>query len=140
VTCTAPGRRPGAALPSQRARVETLALPLRVGENGRLERTDAVSALLSVIGAMAAAPASSWAHAPWFGLQEAFAKPSLQRADQHDIQTRLNHALAELGVTWATVASVNLSAEERRPERSARRFDITLELAEGNVVHRSLNT
>jgi hypothetical protein len=123
-----------------RARVETLALPLAVRPDGRLARTDAVAALLSVIRAMAAAPASSWAHAPWFGLQEAFGNPSLQREDQHDIQTKLNLALRELGVTWATVVSVNLPEEERRPERSARRFDIALQLAEGNVVHRSLNT
>jgi len=120
--------------------VETLALPLRVDKDGRLARTDAVTALLSIIRAMAAAPATGWAHAPWFGLQEAFGNPSLQRADQHDIQAKLNLALTQLGVTWASVLSVSLPDEERRPEQSARRFDIALKLAEGNVVHRSLNT
>lgn len=119
--------------------MKTLALPLKVEPDGRLARTDPVTSLLALIRAMAASPRSSWAHAEWFGLQEAFGSPALQRSDQHDIQARLNHALAELGITWATVAAVDLPEEERRPERSARRFEITLELAGGDVAHRSLN-
>lgn len=118
--------------------MKTLALPLRVASNGLLERDDHVTALLSVIRAMAFSPRSTWAHAPWFGLQEVFGNPSLQRADQHDIQAKLNLALTELGVTWATVLSVTLPDDERRPERNARRFDITLELAGGQAVHRTL--
>lgn len=119
--------------------MQTVALPLAVDKDGRLARTDPVTSLLALIRAMAASPRSTWAHAEWFGLQEAFASPALQRSDQHDIQARLNDALAALGITWATVAAVHLPEEERRPGQSTRRFAITLQLAGGDVAHRNLN-
>jgi hypothetical protein len=116
--------------------VESLALPLRIGKDGRLARTDAVTALLSVIRAMAASPASSWAHAPWFGLQEVFEKANTEREDQHDIQDALNRGLAGLGVTWASVGPVRLVRGEAP---GVRRFELTLLLSGGQAVHRTLN-
>jgi len=115
--------------------VETLALPLRVDKDtGRLVREDAVTALLSVMRAMAASPASSWAHAPWFGLQEVFERANVEREDQHDIQAALNRGLEGLGVDWARVGPVRLV----RGAPGERRFELTLELAGGRAVHRSL--
>ena len=115
--------------------METLALPFSVDDKGRLARTDAVTSLLSVIRAMAAAPASSWAHAPWFGLQEAFAAANVQLRQQPALEDALNRALAGLGVDWARVAAVSTPELQAPGER---RFELTLELAGGRAVHRSL--
>jgi hypothetical protein len=116
--------------------VNTLALPLRVGRDGLLERDDHVTALLSVIRAMAFSPRSTWAHAPWFGLQEVFENANTEREDQHDIQDALNRGLAGLGVTWASVGPVRLVRGEAP---GVRRFELALLLAGGQVVHRTLN-
>lgn len=115
--------------------MKTLALPLRVDRNGLLERDDPVTALLSVIRAMASSPRSTWAHAPWFGLQEVFESANTEREDQHDIQDALNRGLAGLGVTWASVGPVRLVRGEAP---GVRRFELTLELAGGRAVHRTL--
>lgn len=131
----APRREPHPA-PQRRFRVQTLALPLSVDRDGRLARTDPVSSLLAVVRAMAASPRSSWAHAPWFGLQEAFENANLEREDQHDLQDALNRGLRGLGIDWATVASVRAPWGQAPGER---RFDVTLQLRDGTAVHRSLN-
>lgn len=116
--------------------MQTLALPLSVHSDGRLARTDPVASLLAVMRAMAASPRSSWAHAPWFGLQEVFENANLEREDQHDLQDALNRALQGLGIDWATVASVRAPGGRAPGERH---FDVTLQLRDGNVVHRSFN-
>ena len=82
-----PGPPGSRAVPRTDFRVELLALPLSVDpESGRLARTDAVSALLSVIRAMAGTSGSGEGPTAWFGLQEMFAEPALQRGDHRDEQ------------------------------------------------------
>ncbi len=115
--------------------MQTLALPLRVGADGRLERTDPVNSLLAVIQAMAGSPAASWRHAPWFGLQEVFEGANLALEQQPGLADAINRALAGLGVTWARVDSV---IAPRNRAQGAPRFDITLVLVDGQTVHRSL--
>jgi hypothetical protein len=117
--------------------VETLALPLQIGKDGLFVRTDRVSSLLAVIRAMAASPASSWRHAPWFGLQEVFAAASADRGEQQPaVEDALNRALVGLGIHWARVEAVTLPREQAPGERS---FSITLDCGEGGAVHREVS-
>ena len=113
-----------------------LAWPIRVDKDGRLERTDdPVGSLLSVIRAMAASPASSWRHAPWFGLQEVFEGVNTELQEHPAVADALSHALKQLGIHWAEVATVLL---DRGTPPGERRFRITFTTRDG-PVHRSLS-
>lgn len=100
-----------------------LSLPLRVTPEGQLERTDAVTSLLSTIQAMAATSRQAWPHAPWFGLQELFSDAGPDVQEHPRLVAALNAAFVGLGVDWARVSSV------RKPHirvHGERNFDITL--------------
>jgi hypothetical protein len=110
--------------------MRTLALPLRVNSDGKLERADAADALMAMIRAMVAASPASGTH---FGVHEAFrrANPALQ--DQHRLADALNAALAELGIGWARVLEVHTETVEQPWER---RFGVTLRIdGREQVVH-----
>jgi hypothetical protein len=102
--------------------VRTLALPLRVNRDGKLERADAGDTLLAMIRAMVAASPASGTR---FGVHEAFrrANPALQ--DQQCLADALNEALTELGIDWARVLGVHTEPGEQPWER---RFGITLHI------------
>lgn len=119
--------------------METLALPLRVRPDGRLQKTDPVSSVLSVIRAMAASPASTWAHAPWFGLQELFGQVNPRLENHPALADALNRALAELGVGWIRVAEVKLSRPEAAGTPGTHHFDLTMVTADGTAVHRRVS-
>ena len=53
--------------------MRTLALPIRIGPDGRLARGDAVEALAQTFRLMATSPRGACGGMPWFGLQELFA-------------------------------------------------------------------
>lgn len=117
--------------------VDTLALPLRIGPDGLFERTDRVSSLLAVIRAMASSPASSWHHAPWFGLQEVFAEATSERGEaQPAVEDALNRGLAGLGINWARIESVAMQRGRAPGERS---FTLTLVFGDGSVAHREVS-
>jgi hypothetical protein len=121
--------------------VETLALPLRVRPDGRLQKTDPVTSVLSVIRAMAASPASTWAHAPWFGLQEHFASVNPRLENHPALADALNRGLAELGVGWIRVTEVKLSrpAPAGAATPGTHHFDLTMVTADGTAVHRRVS-
>lgn len=102
--------------------MRTLALPLRVNPDGKLERANAADTLLAMIRAMVAASPASGSR---FGVHEAFrrANPALQ--DQQRLADALNEALAELGIDWARVLGVHT---ERSGQPWERRFGITLHI------------
>ena len=83
-----------------------VALPLRVGRDGRLVRSDPREALVALIRVMAGTPRSAWPHAPWFGLQEVFAAAHPATEEQPAIAEALNAAFVGLGVRWARVLRV----------------------------------
>lgn len=100
-----------------------LSLPLRITQEGQLERTDPVTSLLGMVQAMAATSRQAWPHAPWFGLQELFADASADVQEHPRLVAALNASFAGLGIGWARVSSV------RRPKTrdpGERNFDITL--------------
>ena len=83
------------------------ALPLRVTAQGTLAQQDAFDAVLGLIQAMAGTTSTTWAHAPWFGLFEAFAEAaSREKQDHEGIKDSLNQALREMGVGNYQVLSV----------------------------------
>ncbi|HEX8455182.1 MAG TPA: hypothetical protein VF647_24090 [Longimicrobium sp.] len=102
--------------------MRTLALPLRVEPDGKLERADAGDTLMAMIRAMVAASPASGTR---FGVHEAFrrANPALQ--DQQCLADALNEALAELGIDWARVVGVHTEPAQEPWER---RFGITLRI------------
>ena len=107
-------------------------LPLRVGADGRLARGEPRETLVRMIRVMAATPAATWPHAPWFGLQEVFASARLQLAEQEGIADALNAAFRALGVRWARVAYVHTVGGDAYGERT---FRIGLEVEGGRIVH-----
>ena len=102
--------------------MRTLALPLRVNPDGKLERADAADTLLAMIRAMVAASPASGSR---FGVHEAFcrANPALQ--DQPRLADALNEALRELGIDWARVSRVHTEPAAQPWER---RFGVTLRI------------
>ncbi|HEY0096277.1 MAG TPA: hypothetical protein VGB96_18250 [Archangium sp.] len=102
--------------------MRTLALPLRVNPDGKLERADTGETLLAMIRAMVSASSASGSR---FGVHEAFrrANPALQ--DQQRLADALNEALAELGIDWARVVAVHTEPAEQPWER---RFGVTLKI------------
>jgi hypothetical protein len=102
--------------------MRTLALPLRVNPDGKLERADAGDTLMAMIRAMVAASPASGTR---FGVHEAFRRANPELQDQQRLADALNEALAELGIEWARVLGVHTESSEQPWER---RFGITLRI------------
>ena len=112
-----------------------IALPLRVGNDGRLARGEPVGELVRLFRVMVATSARAWPHAPWFGLAEVFAAANVELEDQQGLADALNQALRALGVEWARVAYVHTVPGADYGERN---FQIALETEGRSVVHASL--
>jgi hypothetical protein len=115
--------------------MKSVALPLRVTAQGKLEEGDAFDALVALIRAMSSSPATAWRHAPWFGLLEHFEGANLGLQEQVGIRDALNLALDRLGVDWARVESVGPAPGATPHERA---FRLTFVGPDGRSVHRSL--
>jgi hypothetical protein len=126
------------------AEFRALALPLRVGADGQIERKDAVDALCDLMGSMAGTTAGTWPHARWFGLHEVILGARLELQDQSVLADAYNRAFTELGIDWARVHEIRtspLTEEEIRAKmrrQDVRRFDVTL-MVDGKPVFRGLN-
>ncbi|MGE0442938.1 MAG: hypothetical protein AB7L66_17615 [Gemmatimonadales bacterium] len=99
------------------------ALPVRIGPDGKLLQEDAFDAVLRIIAVMAGTTPTTWPHAPWFGLLEAFGEASRrERQDHENLRDAINLALRELGVADIRVQSVTTGSMDggRRP------FQLTL--------------
>jgi len=115
--------------------VRTVALPIRITRDGQLERGEATDQVIRLIQAMAATTATSWPHAPWFGLFELFNDANLGLQEQPGLVDALNTALRNLGAGWAEVQHVRTSPNRNPGER---RFDITLLVDGERAVHGSV--
>lgn len=112
-----------------------IALPLRVGQDGRLARGEPVAELVRLFRVMAATRPNAFPHAPWFGLADEFAGANVELQDQQGLADALNRGLQGLGVGWARVAYVH-SVPAGYGERS---FRIALEVdGEESVRHADL--
>ncbi|MBX3145449.1 MAG: hypothetical protein KF785_01655 [Gemmatimonadales bacterium] len=83
------------------------ALPLRIDATGSLVRQDDFDAVLGLISAMAGTTSTTWPHARWFGLFEAFTDAGRRQQQDHEtLKDAINLALRELGVEQFRVQSV----------------------------------
>jgi hypothetical protein len=108
-----------------------LALPIRVGPDGRLGRGEGDEVLVEFIGVLAATTAGTWPHAPWLGLHELFARANLGLREQPAIADAIDLAFRQLGVSDVVVQSVRTAPQRDLGER---RFEVTL-LRSGRPVH-----
>lgn len=106
----------------------TIALPLRVTQDGHLAREDGADALVRLIGAMAATTAGTWPHARWFGLHERVLGVNPDVEDQAGLTDAFNESLERLGVSWARVSQVR--SVRGGAAWGERRFSITLLVGE----------
>lgn len=108
------------------------ALPLRVTPEGRLAQQDPLEAVLETIRVMAGTTATTWPHAPWFGLFELFTEAAgRQKQDHESLKDALNLALGNLGVAAYTVQAVTTGAADGSGRRS---FQLTLLDRQGQAL------
>lgn len=86
--------------------VQTLAFPMRLRENGLLERTDAAASLIALLQTMARTPQGSWQACPSFGLRDLFEDHRMRADVPRLAQRRINDALHELGMEQYIVSEV----------------------------------
>ncbi len=104
--------------------MQSLAFPMRLQENGLLQRDDKTNSLLALLQMMARTPQGSWQACPAFGLRDLF-EHGRQRADLARIAAdRINGTLRELGIGDFTVTEV---VREMSANRDIDTYSITLE-------------
>ncbi len=107
--------------------MQSLAIPLRLQENGLLRREDGTRSLLALLDVMARTPQGSWQACPKFGLRDLF-ENGRQRADLARLAAdRINNTFRELGMTEYTVTAV---VRELSANRETDTYSITLQHAE----------
>lgn len=103
--------------------MRSTALPLSVQPDGRLAQIDAFDAVIGLVGVMAGTTSTTWPHAPWFGLLEAFTEAARrERQDHENLRDAINLALRNLGVERVKVQSVTTGAIDG----GRRAFQLTL--------------
>lgn len=104
--------------------MHSIAFPMRLQENGLLQRGDKATSIIALLKVMATTPAGSWVACPSFGLRDLF-ENSRQRADVAALAAiRINEALLDLGIENYVVTEV---VREMSPGREIDTYSITLE-------------
>jgi hypothetical protein len=104
--------------------VQSIVFPMRLQENGLLQRGDRAASLIALLRMMAGTPAGSWAACPTFGLRDLF-EYGRQRADVARLAAiRINETLKDLGIENYVVTEV---VREISPGRDTDTYSITLE-------------
>ena len=104
--------------------MHSIAFPMRLQENGLLQRGDKAASIIALLKVMATTPAGSWAACPSFGLRDLF-ENSRQRADVAALAAiRINETLIDLGIENYVVTEV---VREMSPGRETDTYSITLE-------------
>jgi hypothetical protein len=103
-----------------------LSFPLRLQENGLLQRGSEAASVVALLQLMARTPQGSWAGSPVFGLRDLF-EDSRQRADTARlVMERVNEALADLQLHQYVVTEV---VREISPGRDVDTYSIALGMA-----------
>lgn len=106
--------------------MQSVAFPLRLEENGFLQRTSQAASLIALLQLMARTPRGTWAACPSFGLRDLF-ENNRQRADTARLaMERINEALADLDLEHIVVTEV---VREISPGRDTDTYAIALEMA-----------
>ena len=115
--------------------MQSIAFPMRLGENGLLRREEGTASLVALLQVMARTPQGSWRGCPGFGLRDLF-EQQRQRADTARLmQQRINQTLAELGIGRLVAVEV---VRELSPGRETDTYAITLEGATAERVSTKL--
>ena len=86
--------------------METVAIPLRLQENGLLQREGKNQSVLALLAIMARTPQGSWQGCPVFGLRDLFEDRG-NRADlARAVAERINETFADLGMQDYVVTEV----------------------------------
>ncbi len=104
--------------------MQSLAFPMRLKENGLLERHDRAASLIALLQMMARTPKGSWAACPGFGLRDLFEDNAVRGDKARLALLRINEVLADLAITEYVVSDVFC---ESSPGRGTDTYAITVE-------------
>lgn len=103
--------------------MQCIAFPMRLQQNGLLQRDSQTASLISLLQVMARTPAGSWAACPEFGLRDLF-EGSRQRADVARIATeRINRVFKDLDLSGFCVSDI---VREISANRDTDTYSITI--------------
>ncbi len=106
--------------------MQSLAFPMRLQENGLLQREERIASLVALLQIMARTPRGSWQACPGFGLRDLF-ENTRQRADTARLaMLRINESLLDLQIRDFVVTEI---VRELSPGRDTDTYAITLENA-----------
>jgi len=110
--------------------VSSLAYPIRLQENGLLERGERIASLVALLKMMAQTTQGSWSACPSFGLRDLF--ENRLRADTARLaQQRINHSLEELGIADYVVTDV---VREISAQQETDTYSITMQCRGSNEI------
>jgi hypothetical protein len=84
----------------------SLSFPMRLQQNGLLERGEQVASLIALLQMMARTPQGSWQACPAFGFRDLFEDRRLRSDTAALTQIRINATLEDLGITDYVVTDV----------------------------------
>lgn len=103
-----------------------LTSPLRLQENGLLQRGSQAASVIALLQVMARTPRGSWPGCPAFGLRDLFEDSRLRADAARLAMERINETLADLELNNYVVTEV---VREISPGRDMDTYSISLELA-----------
>ena len=107
---------------------QALVIPMRLRENGLLERDSLAASLTQLLQVMARTPAATWAACPEFGLRDLFEDQRLRADVARLAMERINRVFSDLGLGDVTVSEV---VREISAHRDVDTYSITLSHNEG---------
>ena len=108
--------------------MSSLVFPMRLLENGLLERGEPEASLVALLLMMARTPQGSWSACPVFGLRDLF-ENRLRADTARLVQQRINETLEILGITEYLVTEV---VREISAQREKDTYSITLQRSGSN--------
>jgi hypothetical protein len=106
--------------------VQSLAFPMRLQENGLLQRAPQASSVIALLQLMARTPRGSWPGCAVFGLRDLFENSRLRADTARLAMERINEALADLDLHGYRVTEV---IRELSPGRETDTYSIVVEVA-----------
>ena len=106
--------------------MQSLAFPMRLQENGLLQRAPQSASVVALLQLMARTPRGSWAGSPVFGLRDLFENSRLRADTARLAMERINEALVDLDLRGYTVSEV---VRELSPGRETDTYSIVIEVA-----------
>src|SRR6201999_2093247 len=86
--------------------MQVIAFPMRLRENGLLERDSQSASLMQLLQVMARTPAGTWAACPEFGLRDLFEDQRLRSDVARLAMERINRVFVDLGLGDFTITEI----------------------------------